>query len=421
LLVPTVGRSPEDDHVSRTASTLAVRSLAGLAAGAVLAGAAATADQATGWRLPLSSASATPLAATLVGALLTIAVFTLWMRTVVVGLASAQLSPRVLSSYLDDRFQRTVTGWMVAAITCTTILAARLPRESEDVPAISTVLVLLVVIAALAALLLAMRHAVNSLSPPEVIRRLADTAFARLERQAAPDDPGPAATPDPAGWWPLRSDTLGWVQDLDHDALLAAVPPRTTVLLEVAVGEFVAVGEPLACLELPAAHGAARDGEGPAEVDERALLDAITIARTRDARDDLAFAVQQLVDVAQHAVAPSSLDTSTAHEALVHLRAVLQELLRHGTATGCKDGDEGRRVVSSAAWRPADHLVAVFERLRGGASQDPTSARHLARTLAMLRATAEEVGDHRAVEVLDEQHDRLVAVAADQRVPLTHR
>jgi uncharacterized membrane protein len=266
-------------------------------------------------------------------------------------------------------------------------------------------------------LLLAMRHAVNSLSPPDVIRSLADAAFAVLARRPAPDDPAPMVPPDPAGWWALRSPSLGWVQELDHDALLEAIPPGTTVSLQVSVGEFVAVDEPLAYL----GRGSRGEGVEPDEDAITALQDAIGVARIRDAHDDLAFAVQQLVDVAQHAVAPGSLDTSTAYEALVHLRAVLHELLRHGIASGCRTGEDGRQVISAAAWQPADHLVAAFERLRGGAARDPTSARHVARTIRSLRRTALEVGDQRSAAVLDEQHERLRTAAARHEVPLTHR
>jgi uncharacterized membrane protein len=407
--VPTVGRSPQDDRLPRVASSLSLRSLAGIVGGAGLATATTAADRASGWSLPLDAANAAPLAATLVGALLTIAVFTLWMRTVVVGLASGQLSPRVLSGYLDDGFQQSVTGWMVVAVTYTAVVAALLPAEGTGVPAISTVTAFFAVIAAFGTLLLAMRHAVNSLSPPDVIRSLTDRALELLARRPAPDDP--AQRPDPTGWRPLRSATLGWVQTIDHEALLAALPPDTTVLLQITVGEFVAVGETIAYLD---------PGTDP-DLEADVLLDAITVARTRDARDDLAFAIQQLVDVAQHAVSRGSLDTSTAHEALVHLRAVFHELLRHGTATGCRLGDDGRQVLSATAWRPADHLIAAFERLRGGAAQDPTTTRHLLRTMDLLRRTADEVGDERAVAVLDEQRDRLVAAADRDEVPLTHR
>jgi uncharacterized membrane protein len=420
--VSTVGRSPEDDRLTEVAASLAARSTLGLLGGAAAAAGTLSLDHATGLTLPLDAGNASPLAATMVGALLTIAVFALWMRSVVVGLASGQLSPRVIASYLDDRFQRSVAGWMVAAISYGTLVALLVPSEGTGMPALSTTSAFLVVIAGLGVLLLAMRHAVNSLSPPDVIRSLADAAFAVLERRPAPDDPAPAVVPDPTGWWTLRSPSLGWVQELDHDALLEAVPPGTTVLLQTAVGEFVAAGETLAHVGRDGGGGGG--GGGGAGHDEdavEALEDAIVVARTRDARDDLAFAIQQLVDVAQHAVAPGSLDTSTAHEALVHLRAVLHEVLRHGTASGCRNGADGRRVVSVAAWEPADHLIAAFERLRAGAAQDPTSARHLDRTLRLLRGTAVEVGDERSAAVLDEQHERLRTAAARHEVPLTHR
>lgn len=405
----TIGRSPEDDRLSRIALPLALRGGVGLLGGTALAATTGGLDRWVGLELPLATATVRPLTATLVGALLTIAVFTLWMRTVVVGLASSQLSPRVLAGYLDDGFQQRVTAWMIAAISYVAVTAALLPSEGTGVPAISTVTTLVLVFGALAALLVAMRQAINSLSPPDVIRRIADTAFTLMERRIQPDDDAPDRLPETRDWQRIRSDTLGWVQEIDHDAILATLPPEGTILLRITVGDFIAVGETLGSVDAELGEDERRD-----------LREAVSIARTRDARDDLAFAIQQLVDVAQHAVTPGSLDTSTAYEAIVHLRALLHRLLRLGTATGCRAGEDGRRVLSMADWQPSDHLVASFERLRRGAAQDPTSARHLLRTMELLRETAVEVGDLRAQEVLDEQRERLLNAMDEHSVPADH-
>src|SRR5690606_32786749 len=90
--------------------------------------------------------------------------------------------------------------------------------------------------------------------------------------------------------------------------------------------------------------------------------------------------------------------------ALVHLRAVLHVLIRRGTASGCLEGDDGRWVISSAAWSTVDHLEGVFGRLQAAVG-DPTAADQVRRTIDALVRTAEEVGDEASVSALQRLRD----------------
>ncbi|MEX2504689.1 MAG: DUF2254 family protein, partial [Egicoccus sp.] len=133
------------------------------------------------------------------------------------------------------------------------------------------------------------------------------------------------------------------------------------------------------------------DGDADEETQNR-IRAAFTVTRVRSTRHDLAYAVQQLVDVVESAVAPHSSDTSIAYEALMHLRGVLHVLIRRGTASGCLEGDDGRWVVSSAAWSTVDHLEAVFGRLQA-AVDDPAFHWRVHQTTQALLRTAEEIVD----------------------------
>jgi uncharacterized membrane protein len=332
----------------------------------------------------------------LIGGVLTIAVFTLWMRTVVVGLAAGEVSPRLVSGYLDDGFQRAVTGWMSGGIGYLAVVALALPANGTGTPTVSLAVAGVITVAALVAVLVAMRHAVASLTPPHLIRTLTDRACEQLRTTQLPNDPLPASLPDPAGLTELRSDRMGWVRDIDLETIAAHQPPGGTSLLAVAVGEFVAPGETLAHLD------PRFDAAGA-----QAVAAAIDIAGTRDTEADLAFAIQQLVDVVQHAIGPASNDTSTAHEALVHLRAVLHGVIRRGPATACLALDDGRRIVHAAAWQPDDHLRAALERLPSLGIDDPVATRSLRRTLELLERTAVEVGDQASQAVVEDARHRL--------------
>jgi uncharacterized membrane protein len=376
-----------------------------LVVGWALAALALVLDRVTGLVLPVELAGARAILGSLTGAILTIAVFAVWMRTVVVGLAAAHVSPRVVSSYLDDDFQRRMTGWMVAGFGYVLGVLAFLPGtpdgDDHGIAAISTVLAVVVVVVALVAILFAIRHAVASLSLSALVRALADRCFEAMRVPDRPDDEVPADLPNAGAVHTVTSDAMGWIQAVDYPRILEVLPRGTVLTLRSSIGEFVA----------PTDAVAVASRELDAEADH-VILSALTVESTRRSELDVAFAIQQLVDVAQHATTPSSNDTSTADEALVHIRAVMQELLRNGKFSGCLAGSDGRAVVTPAIWDPAHHLEVAFERLRAGAARMPVTFDRLLDTMDALTATAREVGDESSLAVLARQRSLLTRAAA---------
>lgn len=380
---------------------VAVRVAAGLLAGVVTAWSTLTLDRRAKLILPFPESNAQLILGTLVGAVLTITVFALWMRTVVVGLISSQVSPRVLTGYLDDRFQVNMTGWMMAAFTYLAAVTVALPISRNargGVPAVSSILSLVVTIAAVSTVLLAMRNAISSLEMPRVIRSLSDRAVTVMSRRRWPNDPGPPAAGETRA--AVHSRDFGWVQWVDAQSIMEALPPRTILQLVNETGDFVGRGDVLATAD--------RD------LDERTtdrILDSFVVVPTRASDYDLRYAIQQLVDVAEHAMTPPSIDTSTAYEALMHIRVVFDRLIRDGTATGTLQGGNGRWILSPNAWQSADYLSVALARLVTGGSQDPTTAGDLLATLQALERTADQVGDPESRAVVHRHLERLKDIA----------
>lgn len=390
----------------RFAFRLGSRAVGGALVGVLGAALTLWLDREAGLSLPFPPSNSQALLGTLVGAMITITVFVLWMRMVVVGLASGQASPRVLTGYLDDAFQRNLTAWMVAGFSYLTAVTVAMPfhPDGQGIPAVSSVMSLLVVLAALSTVLMAMHNATSSLSMPQIVRSLADRAFDVMGAQHSSGEPPPSTAG--GAMTMLRAPRMGWVQWIEHEAIMDHLPPGTVLTVDVNVSDFVAEDEPVAWADADLADDAAT-----------AILRSFTIVPARASEYDLAYAVQQLVDVAEHAMTPSSVDTSTAYEALVHLRAVFHRLLHRGTATGSVRGEDGRWIVARRAWEPADHLRAAFQRLVTGGSQDPTTAAHLRATLTVLERTAHEVGDAASEEVLSGQLSRLEDEARSLTAP----
>lgn len=92
-----------------------------------------------------SIAGARVLLGSVSSGLITVAVFGLWMRTVVVGLMAGHFSPRTLLIFLDDRFQRNLLAFMSAGFVAVLVILLRMPTDEQaSAPLVSTVLVVLI-------------------------------------------------------------------------------------------------------------------------------------------------------------------------------------------------------------------------------------------------------------------------------------
>ena len=303
---------------------------------------------------------------------------------------AAHFSPRTLLTFLDDRFQRNLLAFMSAGVVAVLLILLRMPSDPQaPAPLVSMVLAVLIALAALAGVLLAIQHATRSLSLPELVSRLAEDAFQVLERHPEArveftEMPTPASAPHR-----VMAAGTGWVTDIDIDRMRNALPAGGVVHLLCRVGGFVTPRRPVALVSLV-------DADGEADLD--AVAQAVNLARTRSPDKDLAFAVSQLVDVGTFALQERA-DTATAHEVLVHLGAVLEEVVDRGLPRLNDRDEDGRCVYDDAGWDAADLVQLCVERLRGPSARDPEAARHLMHMLQRVRQVAEEC---EAVEVVAE-------------------
>lgn len=373
-------RAPMAGPLSRAFRQLVARAAVGAAAGVALGAAALTIDAAVGWSLPFPPDRVRDLLITLTGASLTIAVFALWMRSIVVSLVARVFHARTLASFLDDRFQQAMAGWMVAAFSVLTTVAVASPGTDEGgAPPVASVLALVTVVAALLGILLAVRQAAARLDTSDLVHQLADRGFRILEEtEGLADDPAPEAAHEPVR--SVDAGELGWVRRIDRHELVGALPEATTAALHVTAGSFVAPGQTVLTVDRQV-------GEAVAD----ALRDAIEIGRTRDPESDLGSSIEELTDIAKHAAGAGN-DAGTAREALRYLEALLGRLIDRGLPTGHLRAGS-RALVAVARTEVADHVGWAAERLRSTATQDPGAARLIDAMLDRLAERAERAGD----------------------------
>lgn len=390
---------------------LAASATAAALVGAVAAGALIGLGHLLPVALPTGLSGARSLLAAMLGAVVTVAVFTFWMRAVMVQMMSSEFSPRIVSSFLEDAFQWWLTLAVTAGVSYLLVALLGLPAAGSVSPyGLALIGSTGVTLVAVVMILVAVVDAVERLSPSKLVRQLADRAMQVVERERSllPDDATSTPEARSAHGWTLTAPEMGWVTAIDRASLFERLLPGEVIQLAVRVGDFVTVRSVLA-------HTTSE------LLDADALGAAVAISPTRSSEHDLAFALQQLVDVVTHVLERSG-DISTAQEALWHLYAVLGQIIDGGLPTGDLVGADGTAVLATADWDAADHCKVVFERVRSSVARDPIVTRQLLDHMGRLRRLARDAGQPSVSAEIAHQADRFVQIfAAGDPMPAQRR
>ncbi len=236
-------------------------------------------------------------------------------------------------------------------------------------------------------------------------------AIAAVRRERAgstlPESPRqlPEATPTAPGHT-VRFERDGWIQLIDHRALLEAVPEGTTVRLDTAPGHYAISGAPLGTVwPVP------DDGDETS----RRMLAATRVGETRTLQQDASYGVRQLADVALRALSPGVNDPTTAQDAIYHLGAVLREFLVSPPLP--RDLEyEGRRLVLHGDDGYDALLALAYEELRQAAATQPKVCEYLVASMGLVGESLPPDRRIAAAAALRNQA-RLVVEACERRDP----
>lgn len=339
------------------------------------------------------SENARAMLSALLGAIVTVSVFTFWMRAVMVQLLSRDVSVRLMSLFLEDRFQEWLVGGVVGTLTYVTIVLGAIPGAEGRPPHLSVALAVLAAMGSVVAILIAIRDAIRSMDLGRTVHRLATSILERLDAMFVPPRDARLPPSGAAAGETLFSRRIGWVGGVDEARLLRAIPHGEVLRLDVRPGSFVFDGTPLASV--------------PRGADEGAIRDAIEVTETQTFGQDLRFDLQMLVDVGEQALALSSPDSSTAYEVIAHLRPVLVEVFLRDPRRWVTD--DGGRIVLRDAYLTHEQVIRdTVERLRRGAAPYPPVTIELLRALGDLRQRVEAAGREHLATIIEGEARSLV-------------
>ena len=338
-------------------------------------------------------------------------VFTITM--LVLQLATSQLSPRVMRTFLRDRGNQTVLGLFVATFVYTLLVLrdvrAEVDGEGGFVPALSIWVAFALLIASIAAFIYYINHMAHAIRASTVIENIWEETRRAIDREHRDpvgerevEDRIPPATDEEGSDGPERlveNPQAGVIVTIDEDRLLelAGDGDRRIVLL-AAVGDFVPEGAPIARL--------VGTGDGDAADD---VLEAVGHGRERTLVQDAAFGVRQLVDIANRALSPGTNDPSTAVQALDRIHDLMRRWSWRAMAAAPRQGEDGvqRVFFADPSWEELVHLA--FDEIRIAGRTSIQVNRRLRHVLLDLLSVAP---DHRR-PVLRDLLERLDAAVAE--------
>jgi uncharacterized membrane protein len=362
-------------------------------------------DQRTGWSwLDFTADGAREVLGGLSSSMLTFIVFSLSALLLVVQLASAQLTSRIIALTFSVGMLKVSVG--VFAFTYTFTLSALGRIEGPQVPQLLVFVAIFSNLLSIALFFWFVQQVGTNLRPIAVLQRLWEAGRAVIDSMYPHSLDAMRLLPSPPDVVALRASS----RIIEHvglsgtflafgarELVAVAQAAECVIVLLPQVGDFVARYDPLFCV-YPA----------DSDIDEAALHQLVAFGPERTLEQDPTFAFRIMVDIAARALSPAVNDPTTAVLALDQLHRLLRYIGQKQLDSGSVSDGQGklRLLYSTPQWEDFVVLATSEIRLFGANSlQVPRRLRamleHLIAVLPEARTPAlrqELVLLHNAVE-----------------------
>ena len=316
------------------------------------------------------------VAASMVSLLATVLAITM----VVVQLAMAQFSPRIVQTFLQDRPSQNAIGLFVATFV-QAMLSLREVQVGDNpvVPGVSVLVTFLLVIVDIVVLVIYIHHIGRALRVSALIELVGKNTRTLLD-DVYPDSVPMAREQEQEDPHVVLAEKSGVLSLIGYEHLVKlAIDLDATIELVPELGQFVPAGAPLVRLR----------GVTATEVDLARLRSALQLSLERTLEQDVAFGLRMLVDMGVKAISESPLaDPTTTVQVIDRVHDVMRQLSRRKLPDGVRYDERGvvRLIVPSMDWQA--YVRLAFEELRLAGSGSVQVTRRLRSSLEDLLAFA---------------------------------
>jgi uncharacterized membrane protein len=320
------------------------------------------------WVISGTADAARQILTAIAAAVITVIGVVFSITIVTLTLASTQFGPRMLRNFIRDRGTQFTLGTFVATFVYAIMALVSISPSSHGdfVPHLSITVTLGLVVLDLAVLIFFIHHIAKSIQLPQVIASIAGDLSKAIDAEVASgsargvvDERGPSVTElsfrmaESGG--EVRATKSGYLQFVRYDTLVD-IAARTSAVIRLLhrPGHFVVEGHPLATV-LPA--------EAAPDV-ARSLERGHVTGPHRTLTQDLAFAIDQLVEIAIRALSPAVNDTFTAITCIDWLGDSLCKIAMRWNPTTIHRDDAGYVRVITAELSFSRIVQRSFDKIR---------------------------------------------------------
>lgn len=356
----------------------------------------------TAWLYSGGADGARSLLSAVAGSTITVVSLTFSVTIVALTVTSQHFGPRLLNNFMRDIAAQIVLGAFIGTfgyclMTLRTVQGDGDGRE-PFVPHLAVTVAVALTFASVAALIYFIHHISTSMQVSTItagisrdlqhaIDRLYPTRIGDDAADAADDEGGAPARPPEAAQ--IAAGHSGYVQEIRADAVMAlACEHGVTIWIEARPGQFIVSGAPLAFVA-----PAPREKRQFAE----ALNDVFLLGPDRTTQQDAGFAVQQLVEVALHALSPGMNEPFTAITCIDRLGEGLALLAGRRMPSPARRDESGSVRVIAHPQGFDELLSGALMPITVFAGRNPAISERLLHTLTMLAGAVSRPGDLAAV------------------------
>jgi uncharacterized membrane protein len=265
-----------------------------------------------GWAISGSADAARQILTAIAAAIITVVGVVFSIVIVALTLTSTQFGPRMLRNFIRDRGTQLTLGTFVATFVYSILALGSIGQgaHGDFVPHISITVMLVLMLVDLAVLIYFLHHIAVQIQLPQVIASIAGDLAKATELQAGDPRVGAGAElaalliadmDGPGG--DVAAPRSGYLQYVQHRTLVRIATEKDAVIhVRQRPGHFIVQGHPYATVWPASAAGRVA----------RELARAHVTGPYRTLAQDVAFGLDQLVEICIRALSPAVNDTFTA-------------------------------------------------------------------------------------------------------------
>jgi uncharacterized membrane protein len=331
--------------------------------------------QSTGWIWSGGASGARSVLSTVAGSVMTVVSIVFSLTISALAQTSSHFGPRVLRNFTSDRGVQFTLGTFISTfVYCLLVLrTVRSVEEASFVPYLAVNVGVFLALASLAVLIFFIHHISQSIQAENLVAKVG-MDFQKSLSALFPEQIGESSNSEApseevfnADHWQhavtVQAGGNGYLQRIDNDRLMNIATRRDLqILLEKRPGLFTAQGTSLLIVQ-PRSHLTAKI--------EDELRDCFVLGTHRTRHQDILYSIEQLVEIAAHALSPGINEPYTALTCIDWIGASLRAVLERKIPSPLRYDDENQLRVVACPVSFGDIFRVSFDPLRLYGANNP--------------------------------------------------